>query len=299
MDRQNPRYSIAVIGHRPAGTQVLWDIVGGMRDLYARPERIPGLLSVVIPIGRVDRWLDQAVESVLANSGADFEIVAVFNNGAKVPQDWPYLGDPRVRVLFDPAPLGPGGAGQAGIDMSRGEYFVRLDADDVMRPDRLRLQLDWLQRHPETVLVSSQVGWIDGEGQSTGHFKLPSGPDVRPQLMRLNVAPHSSWMARMSAVHEAGGYDLAMTQMEDYDLLMRLAVLGPIAVLPETLTDYRLHAAQMSRAVKPNGRYVRTIAKRRRLLGEAIGQTRARVLRSQIWWEAQQWIMYFGRKVRR
>ena len=260
---------------------------------------MPGLLSVVIPIGGVDRWLDEAVASALASQGVELELIAVFNNGADVPHEWRFLADPRVRVIHDPAPLGPGGAGQRGIDAARGEFLVCLDADDRMLPNRLALQLAWFEAHPETVLVSSQVAWIDGEGQPAGRFDLPSGDDVRERLISLNVAPHSAWMARLSAVREVGGYDPSMHQMEDYDLLLRLGVIGPIAVLPETLTEYRLHPEQMSRAVRPNGHYVGTIAERRRALGAALGMPRWRVLRSRAWWEAQQWLMYLGRKIRR
>ena len=261
------------------------------------------LLSVVIPIGGVDEWLDIAVASALdqeglAEVGAELEVIAVFNNGAAPPQNWKFKDDPRVRVLHDPRPLGPGGAGQAGINAARGQFLVCLDADDRMLPERLRLQLEWLRLHPETTLVSSQVDWIDGAGEVVGAFALPAADDVRAQLIGLNVCPHSAWMARMDAVRQIGGYNLSMNQMEDYDLLLRVGALGPIAVLPQTLTEYRLHSEQMSRTVRPNGHYVRTIGVHRRALGAAIGMSRWRVMLAGRWWELQQWLMFIGRKVR-
>lgn len=262
-------------------------------------DSVTGLLSVVIPVGAVDEWLTESVESALAQTGVDLEVVAVFNNGAEVPEDWSPLNDPRVRVLYFPEPLGSGGAGQAGIDAARGEFFVRLDADDRMKPGRLKAQFDWLQEHPETVLVSSQVDWIDGVGQVTGSFKLPSGEDIRMSLLSLNVCPHSSWMGRMSTVRDVGGYDLNQHQMDDYDLLMRLGARGKVAILPKTLTEYRLHSGQMSRAVKPWGSYIRVITKRRRALGRAIGASGLQVAKARFWWETQQWMMYIGRKLRR
>lgn len=102
----------------------------------------------------------------------------------------------------------------------------------------------------------------------------------------------------MEDVRQVGGYDPLQTQMDDYDLLLRLAVRGEVAILPSTLTDYRLHGAQMSRAVKPWGRYIRVIRDRHRDLGAAIKiQATAARIRS-LWWEAQQWIMFLGRKLR-
>lgn len=269
-----------------------------MSDALSAPTVIPGLLSVVIPIGGVDRWLEPAVRSVLSQTGVEFEVIAVFNNGATVPEAWWPKDDTRVRTIVDPLPLGPGGAGQRGIDAAQGEFLVCLDADDVMLPGRMRTQLQWLTQHPECVLVSSQVGWIDADDTPVGAFELPTAADVRQSLLSLNVAPHSAWMARLSAVREAGGYDPTMHQMEDYDLLLRLAVRGTVAVLPETLTQYRLHPTQLSRAVRPNGHYVSTIARRRRALGKALGTPGWRVRAAQLKWEAQQWIMFVGRKVR-
>ena len=270
----------------------------GMSEAGTGQDGRAGMLSVVIPIGGVDQWLDESVASVLSDEQLDLELIAVFNNGADVPENWRFLEDPRVRVIHTSESLGPAGAGQRGIDAARGEFLVCLDADDVMLPERMQSQLEWMRRHPETVLVSSQVDWINEVGERVGAFELPTGPDVRAALLKLNVAPHSSWMVRLSAVRQVGGYDTSMRQMEDYDLLLRLSLLGPVAVLPETLTHYRLHDDQMSRAVRPNGDYVRTIRSGRRRLGEELGMSRARVARSGLWWEVQQWLMFWGRKVR-
>lgn len=267
--------------------------------MSSRPLPTPGLISVVVPVGRVDAWLDVAISSVLAQEAVDLEVVAVFNNGAEVPDGWPPLTDPRVRVLETAASLGPAGAGQWGIEEARGEFLACLDSDDVMCPNRLSAQFAWLERNPEAVLVSSQVDWIDQEGRVIGHFALPAAPDVRERLVSLNVAPHSAWMVRMTAVRKLGGYDLSMDEMEDYEFLLRLGTLGHIAVLPETLTQYRLHPEQVSRKFRPSGHYVNTIARRRRELGEAIGLSHGRVFAVRVWWEAQQWIMYLGRKLRR
>lgn len=255
-------------------------------------------MSVVIPVGRVDRWLDEAVASVLAEEAVDLEVIAVFNNGAEVPDGWPFLADERLRVISTPDSLGPAGAGQRGIDAARGTYVACLDSDDLALPGRLGTQLDWLERNPDAVLVSSQVDWIDEEGERVGAFDLPTGGDVRMHLLKLNVAPHSSWMMRLAAAREVGGYNLDMRQMEDYDLLLRLGRLGPIAVLPDTLTAYRLHSDQMSRAVRPNGDYVREIARGRSALGRAIGANPMRVFLDRCWWESQQWLMFFGRRLR-
>lgn len=258
---------------------------------------------MVIPIGSVNAWLDLAIDSVLRQKSltdlrAKIEIIAVFNNGAKPPENWKYAHDPRFHIIFTPKRLGPAGAGQMGIEASQGDFLVCLDSDDLMKPERLRIQLQWLRAHPKAVLVSSQTVWVDEAGKEVGKFNLPSGDDVRRELLRLNVCPHSTWMVRMSKVREIGGYDLSMNQMEDYDFLLRIGKLGPIGVLPQTLTAYRLHPQQLSRAVRPNGHYIKSIAHQRRLLAESIGASPWRVCLNKFFWEYQQWLMYFGRKLK-
>lgn len=294
------RYRIASHAHRRCVGAVKqyepWDSVG---PVSSHSDLKPVLVSVVIPVGRVDEWLDIAVASALAQADVDMEVIAVFNNGAEVPADWPPLSDSRVRVLYDQKSLGPAGAGQWGIDEARGEFIACLDADDVMCTDRLRTQLAWLQSHPEAVLVSSCVEWIDETGRVTGQFELPAQNDVREQLIKLNVAPHSAWMMRASAVRTLGGYDLSMNEMEDYELLLRLGTLGSIAVLPATLTQYRLHPQQVSRKFRPSGHCIGMIARRRKALGRALGMSPTRVASARLWWEWQQWLMYLGRKVKR
>lgn len=261
------------------------------------------VLSVVIPIGEMNQWVDIAVESALSQTGleelgAELEVVTIFNNGALMPTNWKFASDKRVRVIEIAESLGVGGAGQTGIDAARGSFVFRLDADDVMRHDRLALQVQCLRRSPDTVLVGSRVECIDTEGVTVGAFNLPTGDDIRVALLSENVCPHSSWGVRKSALVTVGGYDSSMNQMEDYDLLLRLAKLGPIAILPEALAKYRLHPHQVSRMARPNGHYIATIAKRRKALGQVLGAPDWQIWKARVAWEAEQWLMFIGRKLR-
>lgn len=259
---------------------------------------VPGLISVIIPTSTVDEWLDEALRSILANDVAALEII-ISVNGAKAPPQWWAREDARITILECPDRLGPAGATLRGLEFARGEYYAHLDADDRMSPDRLLLQSEYLRAHPDTVLVGSQVSFVNQHGEITGGFDLPTGADIRTDLVRSNVVPHSAWMCRTEAVQRAGSYVVGMPQMEDYDLLLRLGVLGKIANLDAPLTEYRLHDSQLSRSVLPVGAYVRTILRRRRELAAAIGMRSSTRLRYDAWWISQQWMMYFGRKLKR
>ena len=258
---------------------------------------ITHLISVVIPAGQVDEWLDLSIRSALASEGVDLEVV-VSLNGATIPDGWWALREPRVVVLEDPKRLGAAGATMRGLEHARGEYYAHLDADDLMTPDRLARQVTALMKRPELTVVGSEVAWIDPAGDRVGAFSLPTGADVRSGLLRENVVPHSAWLTRMALVRELGGYRTDMPQMEDYDFLLRAGAKGPIANLGGELTQYRLHPGQLSRSVLPTGRYVRTVLRGQRELGRTLGRSRVRTWLGSSWWWLQQWLMWGGRKLR-
>lgn len=256
-----------------------------------------GLVSVVIPSTRVDPWLDECISSVLAGTYPSIEVVVVLNGAQPdaLPRDHE---DPRVRLVRIPERLGLGGSGELGLRLASGEYYARIDADDRMHPDRLLRQVEVLSENPDVALVSSRVGWIDGDGNPVGRFDYPVGDDVRAALCRQNVVPHSSVMMRTTQAREAGGYDPALSQMEDYDFLLRLALRGRVVVLDEELVQYRIHAGQVSRAVRPTGAYVSVVLRRRRDLARALGLSSWQQTRNDVWWLTQQWGMFLYRRVR-
>ena len=155
--------------------------------------------------------------------------------------------DARVRVLRQP-PLGIVAALNLGIAAARAPYLARLDADDVARPDRLALQLAFIERHDRVDLVGSAAQVIDASGAVIGRIAPPADPGkLLRHLHRGNPLVHSSVMMRAEAVRRAGGYRKAFGAAEDYDLWLRMVENGGIANLPERLVALRRHDASISR----------------------------------------------------
>ena len=250
-------------------------------------------ISVVIPAHRCDKWLDEAVESVLASKGIQPAVVVVLNGTTEMPHS-SWMTSRDVQVLHYAEALGPTIAMIKGIEATHSEFIARLDADDRAHPTRLGKQLEYLEAHPETPLVGTRVQRITDDGTFSGKVKMPTGPDVRNHLVLSNTVPHSTVLIRREALDRAGGYDPELLQMEDYDLILRLAQLGPISVLPEVLVDYRLHTGQVSRGAKPTGLHINKVVEQRVRLGRSIGMSRVGIWARNALWRGVQFTRYYG-----
>lgn len=250
------------------------------------------LVSVIVPAHRLDGWLDEAVESILDSTLEDLEVVVVLNGVPDLaPRTW--LESDRIHLIHSVEPLGPTRAMIRGVEASRGEFVARLDADDRMRPERLAAQKDYLEHHPRVPLVGTAVRRITEGGEPAGSIRMPVGDDVRRHLLLSNTVPHSSVLMRRSSLVEAGGYDPALAQMEDYDVILRLAQRGPVAVLADELTEYRLHGGQISKGARPTGPHIEKIIRERRRLGRAIGVSPLATLARDVVWRAVQFTRYW------
>lgn len=197
------------------------------------PERAVGRpgLSVVMPVLNGMPHLDAAVESVLSQSGADFELV-ICDDGSSdgslaAAMRWAER-DPRIRVLARQASKGPASSSNWAVCSARAELVARHDADDISLPGRLAAQRAYLDAHDDVVMVGSLWTGIDSSGGTVREADLAALGD-----QRVFQAPfaHGSVMFRRSAFDLAGGYRSGCDFWEDIDLFCRMSRLGRIAVL--------------------------------------------------------------------
>ena len=122
------------------------------------------LLSIIVPVYRVEAYLDRCVESIIAQTLDDWELILV-DDGS--PDRCPAMcdawaqRDPHIRTIHKPNG-GLSSARNAGLDTARGEYITFVDSDDALAPDTLRPNLDYLLSHPETDLVQYPTLWQAG-----------------------------------------------------------------------------------------------------------------------------------------
>jgi glycosyltransferase involved in cell wall biosynthesis len=254
--------------------------------------RILSGVTVIMPTIRIDAWLDYAVESILSSELAALELIVV-HDGIEPDYLRPWTQDARVTVVHSPVRIGQAAGMNLGVSHARHEFIARLDADDAAHPSRLKLQLDYLESHPETVAVGSRVMRIDHEGEPLAELVYPTGNDIRRSLLLQNVVAHSSLMFRKNALERVGPYDAAMGQMEDYDFILRLAQIGPIANLDHVLTYYRVHSHQTSRGAPPRGRHITRVLAARTVLGRHLGVSAIERTTKNSAWVAVQYLRYY------
>ncbi len=187
--------------------------------------------------------LHRAIDSCLAQTLADFELLIVVN-GPEAPPIASALrlrhhDDPRVRVFETPVHL-LNFSLSWGLHLARAAYVARMDADDFSSPDRLQRQWNFMAQHPKVAVLGSSYNLVNAAGQVQGHVDVPqTNAEIRRQLRFRNPLCHPSVMLRKAALLPLGGY-LGGRHAEDYDLWLRLA-LGThweFANLPERLLSY-------------------------------------------------------------
>jgi Glycosyl transferase family 2 len=213
----------------------------------SRPASMPRV-SVVMPVFDGATYLTEAVESILGQTFADWELVTVDDGSG---DDSPEIlaryaaADSRIRVLRNETNMGVSATLNRGWREARGEYIARLDADDVALPDRFARQVEFLDAHPTVAVVGSAATYIDEAGRRLARARVPTTPRaIRSLLPRHNCFIHPSVLLRRAALEDAGGYRL--DHVEDYDLWLRLSEHFDLANLGEPLVLYRLHPDQTS-----------------------------------------------------
>lgn len=206
-------------------------------------------VSVVMPVRNGQRWLAQAIDSVLSQTHRDLELI-VIDDGSQDQTPAILDGfarrDGRVRIVTQ-GKLGIVAALNRGMAAARAPLIARLDADDVALPSRLELQLAEFGRRRRLVLLGSRAEKIDGDGRHAGALGRDFGHrDLKAELRLRNPFVHSSVMFDKAVAERCGGYRIAFDGAEDFDLWLRMSERGEIAIQPATLTQYRIHGGNVS-----------------------------------------------------
>lgn len=200
-------------------------------------------VSVLLPAYNADaRFFRAAVASIVAQTFGDWELIVIEEPPAGcVREVLAHFEDPRILHVVRTERTHLADSLNEGLGLCRGELIARMDADDVMDPDRLRRQVVFLDGHPEVTVAGSAIVVINENDEVIGRRAMPADADaVAAAMRRYNAVTHPAVMFRRAAIAAAGGY--ARVRAEDYDLWCRLIVQGArIANLPEPLLRYRYH----------------------------------------------------------
>jgi glycosyltransferase involved in cell wall biosynthesis len=181
-------------------------------------------LSVLIPARNAADTIESALRSTLRALPDDAEVLVLDDASSdRTPELVRGMGDRRVKLTVAPENLGVAGSLAQLLDLAEGDLVARMDADDVCLPGRFRAQFAALEQHGADLVFSTFQ--VIGAGLRLPALPVPLGPEAgRLALLLDNPYPHSTALARRSALVDAGGYRASVA--EDYDLWLRAATAG-------------------------------------------------------------------------
>ena len=215
--------------------------------MSANRASIPAI-SVIMAVYNTERYLTEAIQSILSQSFANFELVVVDDgstDGSLEILRALAQQDSRIKLITQ-ANAGIGAATQRGIVESQGEYIAIMDSDDISLPERLAFQKQFLDVNPQIAAVGSQWRMLHADGRDIGIDTHPVDPAKVGVLMYAYYSlHHPTTMIRRNALEAVGGYNTDRSCLTpDYDVFMRMQSAGyKFANLPEILFIWRLNPA--------------------------------------------------------
>ena len=209
------------------------------------------MVSVVMPVYNAGSFLREAIDSVLAQTFADFEFVIV--NDASKDDSLSVMrmyNDPRIIIVDNSENLGISDSLNKAINLASGEFIARMDADDIMLPQRLEMQVRRMKEDAAIAVLATLVEFVNTDGEVTGTWstdqKTLSCESIRQTMAKTNCIAHPSVMMRKDVV-EKFPYRRNYHGAEDWDLWLRLLYANHrIEKIPQILLQYRMHPASIT-----------------------------------------------------
>lgn len=191
-------------------------------------------VSITMPTYNGERYLRDALDSVLAQTFTDFELDVIVDgstDGSMVILEEYAASDQRIRIHQNPQNIGLPASLNVGIGAARGDYWHWFSDDDLYEPDALQTLAEYLDSHPDAYAVASDYYSMDSTGRK----------------LRLVTDQFTSYLCRLSAVHEVGKFRPEFMLVEDADFYLRLQhAYGKPDWIHEGLFRYRTHPGNLS-----------------------------------------------------
>ena len=211
-----------------------------------RTKQLDPPISVIMSVYNGEQFLKEAIDSILCQTYRNFEFIICndcsTDSSVGILRKYAEM-DNRIVLLENETNIGLAASLNKCMAVARGAFLARMDCDDRSLPNRLEVQLEWLQRNPDVCALGTAVEYIDDNGRVFGRSALGSGKRYGLDgAVRRSVLVHPSVMMRKDAVFAVGCYSVndLTTRAEDYDLWCKLCENGGmLANTNEILFQYR------------------------------------------------------------
>jgi glycosyltransferase involved in cell wall biosynthesis len=234
------------------------------------------IVSVIIPLYHAAKYLPQALDSILAQTFTEWELIAVCEPNSRdgtneIVAEYAHRNE-RVKPVFNESPLGIAASLNIGVYAAKGEYIARMDGDDVCHPRRFEKQVEFFQRNPDISILGSNIQFIDARGRPGAHIsKYPAAHErIKSDLLFYCEIMHPAVMMRKADIVKHNlHYDERCAASEDFELWNRASRLVKLANLPEVLLYYRwgMNTSTRNGAESGDKNYIAVIDRSCRELG--------------------------------
>jgi len=219
------------------------------------------LVSIVMPVYNAQDYLSSALESIIAQSYENWELIAVDDKSSDTSKTvlHEYVRrDPRIRVLSNAKNLGVGHSFDRGVAVAEGKYIARMDADDISYPKRLEKEVRFLEENPNVVAVGGQVSIINRYGEEIGSKLFPTDAKILYDMLYYSVPiQQSSIMINRPLLPPDFTWSDGWKKAQDLYLYFKLVRYGDLANLEDVVLGYREHPHGISQ-VSPKDTFVQT-----------------------------------------
>ncbi|MEK7570683.1 MAG: glycosyltransferase family 2 protein [Patescibacteria group bacterium] len=202
------------------------------------------LVTVLMAAYNSEKYIAQAIESILHQSLKDFELVII--DDCSRDATWEVIQkyakkDARITSYRNKTNLKSCQTLINGMKLAKGRYIAIMDHDDWSYPDRLEKQYAFLERHPRVGIVGGTLEITDEKGEITSErrYNLTDRP-IREKIFRYSPYAHPLIMIRRSVLQKIGYYNPSFAPADDYELYFRIGEIAEFANLPDKLVKYRV-----------------------------------------------------------
>lgn len=207
------------------------------------------LVSFVMPNYNEGSFIRDALDSILQQTYKNFECIIVddgsSDNSPGIIKEYA-ARDPRIKFFQNEKNMRICRTLNRGISLAKGKYIARMDSDDVCMPNRLEVQVAFMEdpKNAHVGVVGSHCFVIDENGDTVGKKTFPiDDKDIRGQIWYQNPLQHSTTLIRKQAINECGNYDDSFVYAEDLELWVKIGQKYELRNIEEKLMKYRIHGA--------------------------------------------------------
>lgn len=204
-------------------------------------KKTKSLVTIGLPVFNGGDYLLSAIKSIMLQSWTNWELL-LFDDGSTDGslENLPFLDDARIALIRDGFNLGISRRLNQAVDMANGEYFARMDHDDICHPKRLERQLMYLEQNKNVDVVCSRCVTIDTQTNLVGSLPYAKGHhSICKAPWRGFLMPHPTWFGRIEWFRENRYSEPGPFRCEDQELILRTYSKSKFHTIPESLLAYR------------------------------------------------------------